>query len=307
MKLTFIPRTLQNPYFNSVIEGFKTACKAVDFDFTTVGPATAAPTSQVPFVTAQIKQGVDVIAIVPNSPTALNPVLDQARSSGALVLAINADMPGSESHRDAAILPVDLSKVGASQVELMGSLIHYEGDIAILSTTTTSPDQNQWIAGMKVALSQDSKYARMKWLATAHGNDDAQQSATETQALLAKHPTLKGIIAPTAVGLPAAAQVVETAGVAQRIKVTGLGTPNVMRRWVHNGTVSSFQLWIPYNLGLVATYFAAGVKQGKIKNKAGKTFTVPGLEKMTVREHNVIWSQPQLTTFDRANIDRYNF
>mgnify|MGYP001577552452 CR=1 FL=1 len=80
-----------------------------------------------------------------------------------------------------------------------------------------------------------------------------------------------------------------------------------MRRLVRSGTVTAFQLWIPYNLGLVATHFAVGVKQGKIKNTAGKTFTLPGLEKITVREHSVIWTQAELTTFDRSNIDRFNF
>ena len=39
-------------------------------------------------------------------------------------------------------------------------------------------------------------------------HDEPQKSATETEALFSKHPQLKGIIAPTTVGLASAAQVV---------------------------------------------------------------------------------------------------
>ncbi len=96
----------------------------------------------------------------------------------------------------------------------------------------------------------------MKLVTTVYGNDDPQKSTTEAEALLANYPNLKGIISPTTVGVAATAQVVETAGKATTIKVTGLGTPNQMRRFIKNGTVKAFQLWSPYNEGLLAAYFA---------------------------------------------------
>jgi rhamnose transport system substrate-binding protein len=216
-------------------------------------------------------------------------------------------MPGNESHRDAAILPVDFTKTGPSQVELLGSQIGYEGEIAILSATTDAPDQNVWIAAMKEALEKDPKYAKMKLVTTAYGDDDPQKSTTETEALLANYPNLKGIISPTTVGVAAAAQVVETAKKADQVKVVGLGTPNQMRRFIENGTVESFQLWSPYNQGLLAAHFAVGVKDGSIKNEAGTTFEVEGLGTVTVDENSVIKTQADLTTFDKNNIGDFNF
>ena len=62
---------------------------------------------QIPFVKAQVQRGVNVIAISPNSPDALNQVLDRARKKGILVLSVNGDMTGNEEYRDAAILPTD--------------------------------------------------------------------------------------------------------------------------------------------------------------------------------------------------------
>ncbi|MEM8590876.1 MAG: substrate-binding domain-containing protein, partial [Pseudomonadota bacterium] len=253
------------------------------------------------------QRGVDVIAISPNSPDALNQVFDRARSRGIQVLIVNSDIPGSEDHRDAAILPVDFTTIGPAQVELLGSMINYDGEIAILSATTDAPDQNVWIADMQSVLESDSAYADMDLVTIAYGDDDPQKSTTEAEALLANYPDLAGIISPTTVGVAAAAQVVETAGRAPDLQVTGLGTPNQMRRFIENGTVEAFQLWSPYNQGLLAAHFAMGVNDGSITNEPGQTFDVPNLGTITIGDDNVILTQDQPTTFNADNIDDFNF
>ena len=305
--LVLIPKNTGNPYFDSVAAGVIDACKKLGCSFTTVGPATAEATSQIPFVTAQVQRRVDAILIAPNSPDALNTVFDSARRRGVPVISINSDMPGSQDRRDAAILPVDFRKVGPSQIELLGSLIGYEGEFAILSATTDAPDQNSWIADMKATLASDPKYARMKLVTVAYGNDDPQKSTTETEALLSNFPDLKGIISPTTVGVAAAAQVVENARKADRVKVTGLGTPNQMRRFVKNGTVEAFQLWSPYNEGVLGAYLSVGVKEGRIRIEPGARFEVPGVGAVTILENNVIYTQPDLTVFRKDNIDDFQF
>src|SRR5205814_6677493 len=82
--------------------------------------------------------------------------------------------------------------------------------------------------------------------------NEPQKSLTEAEALLTKYPDLKGIIAPTTVGVAAAAQAVETAKKADQVKVTGLGTPNQMRRFIKNNTVKAFALWSPFDEGYLA-------------------------------------------------------
>jgi rhamnose transport system substrate-binding protein len=307
VSIFYIPKNTGNPYFDSIVKGFQDGCAKLGCDFATDAPASADATSQIPYITAQVQRGVSVIAISPNSPDALNQVLDRARQRGTLVLAVNGDLVDNYQHRDAGILPVDFTKTGPGQVELLGSEIGYAGDIAILSATTDAPDQNTWIAAMKDALANNPKYAKMHLLTIAYGNDDPQKSTTEMEALIQKYPTLKGVISPTTVGVAAAAQVLETSGKAKDITLTGLGTPNQMRPFVKDGTVKAFQLWSPYNEGLLAAYFAVGVKNGTIKNTVGTTFDVPGVGTATIGPNNVINTQAQLTTFDASNIDQFNF
>ena len=307
VQIVYIPKNTGNPYFDSLVAGFEDACAEVGCEFSQAAPATAEATSQIPFITAQIQRGVDVIAISPNSPDALNQVLDRARERGILVLAVNGDLVDNEAHRDAAILPVDFTKTGPGQVELLGSMIDYQGQIAILSATTDAPDQNTWIAAMKDTLENDPKYEGMELVATVYGDDEPQKSTTEAETLLQTYPELRGIASPTTVGVAAAAQVLQSAGKAEEVRLTGLGTPNQMRPFVKDGTVEAFQLWSPYNEGWLAAHFATGVVRGEIENEVGGTFEVPDLGTVTIGEDNVINTQAELTTFDADNIDDYDF
>ena len=307
VKIVYIGKNTGNPYFDSITGGFEDACKAKGCEFEFVAPATAEATSQIPIIQAQIQRGVNVIGIAPNSPDALNQVLDKARAKGILVLTVNGDVTGNEDKRDATILPVNFDIVGRDQIEMVGSLIGYEGEIAILSATTEAPDQNKWIVGMNETLKSDPKYAKMTLVATVYGDDQPEKSTTEMEALLANFPNLKGVIAPTTVGIAAAAQVVQSRGLAETVKVTGLGLPSEMRDFVKDGTVTAFQLWSPYNEGWLAVHFALGLLDGSIKNEVGGTFEVPNLGMITINDKNSINTQAELTTFNAANIDEFDF
>ena len=313
IKIVYIPKNTGNPYFDSIIKGFTKACEELKCEFTTTAPATAEATSQVSFVKEQIQRGVNVIAISPNSPDALNQVFDEARSKGIKVLIVNSDIPKNETHRDAAVLPMDFGITGSSQVELMGSLIGYEGQVAVLSATADAPDQNTWIEGMKVAL-KDPKYAKMQLVDVVYGDDDPQKSLTECESLLSKYSDLRGIIAPTTVGVAAAAQCVESAGrqpgganaVGKGLEVTGLGTPNQMRRFITDNIVKAFALWSPYDEGYLSGYLAQGLAKGEIKAAEGSTFDVPNLGKREIGKNSVIITGPP-TVFDKNNIANFDF
>ena len=89
-----------------------------------------------------------------------------------------------------------------------------------LSATATSTNQNTWIAEMKKAL---PNYPGLNIVTTVYGDDLSDKSYRETQGLLQTHPEVKVIIAPTSVGIVAAAQAVKDAGKIGQVYVTGLG------------------------------------------------------------------------------------
>ena len=303
LKLVYIPKNTGNPYFDEVDKGFKEAAGRLDLDYTTVAPAKADATSQLPIVKDQIQRGVDVIAISPNSEDALDAVLQQARGRGIAVITVDADLK-DPAHRDAAVLPADFSTIGPSQIELLGKLTNYEGDFAILSATTDAPNQNAWIAKMKESL-KEPKYARMRLVDTVYGDDEPQKSTAECEGLLAKYPNLRGIVSPTSVGLAASAQVLERSG-RKGLALTGLSTPNQLRKFVKDGTVASFQLWSPKDEGSIAAYLATQLHGGNLKPAEGGEIDVPGLGKRRFSAKMELTGGPILT-FDKTNIEKYDF
>jgi rhamnose transport system substrate-binding protein len=304
-KVVYIPKNTGNSYFDPVITGFEKAGKELGYEFTTVAPATADATSQISFVKEQIQRGVNAIAISPNSPDALKPVLKEARDKGIKVVTVDADVDGGSAVRDASVLPVDFSIIGKNQIELMSSLIGGKGEFAILSATTDAPNQNSWIKGMKETL-KDPKYKDMKLVDIVYGDDEPQKSQRETEALLTKYPNLKGIIAPTSVGLGAAAQALETAQAAQRVQLTGLGLPNQMRSFVEKGTVKKLALWDPEAMGYTTGYLFDGLIKKDLKTTAGTTFKAGTLGEKKIGANGTVVAGPPLV-FEKSNIGKYKF
>ena len=81
-------------------------------------------------------------------------------------------------------------------------------------------------------------------------------------------------MAPTTVGIAAAAKVVSDQGESGSVKVTGLGFPNDMKKYVADGTSPVFGLWSVPDLGYLAYQVAAKLVSGEITGKEGETFSV---------------------------------
>jgi rhamnose transport system substrate-binding protein len=77
---------------------------------------------------------------------------------------------------------------------------------------------------MKTAL-KDSKYSKLELVDTVYGNDESEKSYNEALALVDKHADLKLIMAPTTVGIAAAAKAMQDEKLWDKVKVSGLGSP----------------------------------------------------------------------------------
>ena len=127
-----------------------------------------------------------------------------------------------------------------------------------------------------------ANHPNIKLVDTVYGDDDDQTSFDKTAALLQPHPNLKGIISPTTVGIAAAARYLSTRTHKGKVALTGLGTPNQMREYVKDGTVTAFALWNPEDLGYLAAYAAKALVDGDITGEEGDTFKAGKLGEFTV-------------------------
>lgn len=302
LNIAFLPKAINNPYFNTAATGGQSAATELKGSFKQVGPSDASAAAQVPFITTLTEQHVGAIVISGDDPNAVAPALKQAMSQGIKVVSFDADV--APDARNVFVNQANSEQLGRSEVDLLAQQINSTGQIAILSAASTASNQNTWIGFMKDELA--TKYPKMQLVKIAYGNDDDQTSFNDTLALLQAYPNLKGIISPTTVGIAAAARAIESVHKGGQVALTGLGTPNQMRQYVTDNTVKAFELWDPGNLGYLAYYVAALLVQGKIKGTVGETFTAGKLGSFTIGTGNVVLLGPP-TVFNSANISQFNF
>jgi rhamnose transport system substrate-binding protein len=148
------------------------------------------------------------------------------------------------------------------------------------------------------------EYAKMKLVATVYGDDVADKSYRETQGLIKAYPNLKGIIAPTSVGIVAAAKAVVDAGLVGKVYVTGLGLPSEMKGAVLAGATDTFAIWNPIDLGYSATMIAALIAEGKATGAAGTTIHAGRMGDIKIGDDgSAAMSDP--FTFDKSNIEKF--
>ncbi|MBX6768921.1 MAG: rhamnose ABC transporter substrate-binding protein, partial [Actinomadura rubrobrunea] len=303
LKIAFLPKQINNPYEKIVDDAGIAAAKEYSGEAKEVGPSDASASSQVSYINTLIQQRQDAILIAANDPNAVCGPLKQAMARGIKVVSYDSD--ASKECRNLFINQASSEEIGRSQVKLLADQIGGKGEIAILSATANATNQNTWIKYMQDELKKP-EYSGMKLVKIAYGDDDDQKSFQQTQGLLQAYPNLKGIISPTTVGIAAAARYISGSQYKGKVALTGLGTPNQMRKFVKDGTVQKFALWDPKNLGYLASYAAAALASGQITGAEGETFNAGKLGKRTIgKDGEVILGPP--TVFDKNNIDQYDF
>jgi len=304
LKVFVIPKNLGNSYFTTADSiksgGALAALKTLGEVGQETSGTTDTPASQIPIIQADITKGANALIVSATDPSALCPTLNSAMKKGIVVVTYDSDAP---TCRDLFINQATAEGLGESEVDIIASEIHDTGEIGIVSASASDTNQNTWISWIKVEL---KKYPHVVLEPVLYGNDDTATSTTVTEGLLSRYPDLKGIISPTTVGIAAAAAVLDTKQYRGKVMLTGLGTPDEMKKYVADGTVKEFELWNPADLGYLAAYAAVELASGAITNKTGQSFVAGKLGKFTVADgHTILLGKPFV--FDKANINQFNF
>jgi len=309
LKVYFIPKDTQNPYEVLADKGGEKALSELGGSVTVSSGTQDTAAAQIPSIQAAIQANADAIVIAANDPSALCPTLNQAAKKGIAIVAFDSDISCGSTPSHLFINQADTKTIGTSEVDLLAKQIDSKGEIAILSAAASATNQNAWIKYMKEQL---KKYPNMKLVSTVYGNDDPATSLTVLQGLLSAYPNLRGIISPTTVGISTAAQYLSThKDVAKRVVLTGLGLPSQMKAYIHDGTVQSFELWNPSDLGYLAGYAAAALASGTTSLTAGSSFKAGTLGDYKIMAGSgdtgpsVVLGPP--TVFDKSNVDKFDF
>jgi rhamnose transport system substrate-binding protein len=272
-------RSLGNPYVEKEIDGWEAGIKEQGFTAIARAPDTPTVEAQIQLVDQLIAQRVASIGIAANDLDALQPVLTKAMNQGIKVYSLDAAV--NPRSRMTHVNQADSEKIGITLVEAAYDMCGGSGEFAILSATSQASNQNLWIDYMKKEL-EKPKYASLKLVKIAYGDDLRDKSVSETEGLLLSYPNLECIVAPTTVGIAAAAKVISDKGLQGKIVITGLGLPSEMAEYIENDACPYMYLWNPIDVGYLSAYVATALNSGKITGKAGEEFSADRLGSYTI-------------------------
>lgn len=300
-RIALVVKSLGNGFFDAANKGAEEAAKEIgDIEIIYTGPTSATAEGQIDIVNSLIAQKVDAIAISSNDPDALVPVLKKAMDRGINVLSWDSGV--AQDGRMLHLNPSDTGLIGETIIKLAADYLPEGGDVAILSASSTATNQNAWIEAAKKVLPE--KFPNINLVAVVYGDDDSVKSTNEAKGLIASYPNLKAIIAPTTVGVVAAAQVVTDMGLIGKINVTGLALPSEFKQFIDNGSSKAVALWNPIDLGYSAVQLAHQLDQGK-KAEPGATFTIGHVGEVTLDDTNSA-AMAAPFTFDASNIEEFS-
>ena len=171
----------------------------------------------------------------------------------AVVVTWDSPIPTAEGE-SVFVAQVDFDETGQVMADMARSLLGDDGgELAILSASPDAANQNAWIAAFEEVLAGDD-YANIELVDTVYGNDESEESYNQALALVDQYPDLEVIMAPTTVGIAAAAKAMQDEGLCEDIKVSGLGLPDEMREFTDNGCAPEFALWSFVDLGDLTYY-----------------------------------------------------
>ena len=297
-----LPKLDTDPYFQVAKGGAEDAAKEIGGSVVQAAPSQATAEAQIEFINNFVAQKVGVIAIAGNDANAVAPALKRAAKEGIRVIAY--DLGVAADARQIFVNQVKGESLAEMMLISMHDLIGGEGEFAILSSTATATNQNAWIDFMKAKMASDPKFAKMKLVQVAYGEESEQVNQQQALALVQAFPNLKGIIVPAGIGLPAAARALEQAGALSKVKLTGLAPATLMKKYILAGEAQDIW-WNVTDLGYLTYQVAQQVAMCKITGKEGEKFTAGRLGDYVVGKGEVVLGPAKIVT--PQNVNEFKF
>ena len=236
---------------------------------------------QIEIMTTAATNKVGAVMLSNNAGDQIVPAAEAARAAGSKVVTWDSPIP-SGAGEDIFVAQVDFGSIGVVMADMAHSILGGAGQMAVLSATPDAANQNAWIAAMQETLANDPKYADIELVDVVYGDDQSEVSYNRALALVDSHPDLGLIMAPTTVGIQAAAKAMQDEGLCEQVKVSGLGLPSEMVSYTMNGCAPEFALWDFRDLGYLTYMTAYGLATGQLTGEIGESFVAGRMGEYTI-------------------------
>ncbi len=300
--IVFIPKLVGIPYFNAMEEGGKKAAKDLGVNFIYSGPTTDNVAEQIQMVDNFITRGVDAIAVAPNDPAAISPVLKKAMQNG--ILTMTSDTDANADARDIFINQARAKDIGYGMMDTVARILGGKGKFAIVSGGPTAWNLNTWIMYLQERLSE---YPDIELVTIRYAGEDVQKAMDVGLSIMQAFPDVKVMVGMNSTSAPGLAQAVKVAGKQGKVFATGITTPNMLKEYMKEGIVPEFILWNPVELGYLTVWTAKYLLDGNSLPE-NEPFEVPGISTKPIyypESKELVLGAPLV--FTPENINQFDF
>jgi rhamnose transport system substrate-binding protein len=299
--VAFVPKLVGIPYFEAMKAGGEEAAKKLGVKFLYQGDTTADAAKQAEIVNSLIQQKVDVLAVAPNDPSAIAPVLKRAADAGIKVMTTDTDAP--DSVRSVFVNQAESDAVGEATADALAEQMGGKGKWAIVSSGPTAANLNAWIKVEKAYIAK--KYPDMKFVDVKYAGEDQAAATQLTKDLISANPDLKGVIGQSSTAAPGVAQAITDLKLIGKVYSAGVATPKPMANYIKSGAQSKVVLWDAKNLGYLTVWAGQQLAQGKQLQASNDVGDPVGTVTFDSATKNLLLGKP--ITFTKDNVDQYNF
>lgn len=271
------------------------------------GPANADAASQVQVIDDMINQGVDALCVVPIDPGAIEASLETAMEKGIVVVTHEASNQVNTLFDVEAFTADDF---GAALMDALAADMGEQGKYALMVAYTTSTTHMEYANAQKKR--QEAAYPNMELIGggavpSCESEESVDTAYERAKEVLKTNPDLGGFTGVASTDCPGIAKAVEELGLAGKVKIVGVGTPNDFSTYVKAGTISKIKLWDPKDSGYAMCSIAAKILAGEEVGD-GIDLGVSGYEsvKLVKGDNRCLVGQADIE-ITKENIDQYDF
>lgn len=300
--IVFIPKLVGIPYFNAMEKGGEQAAKDLGVNFIYSGSTTDSVAEQIQMVDNFITRGVDAIAVAPNDPAAISPVLKKSMTNG--ILTMTSDTDANQDARDLFINQARPKEIGYQMMDTVAKILEGEGKFAIVSGGPTAWNLNTWISYLQERLAE---YPNIELVTIRYAGEDVQRAMDVGLSIMQAFPDVEVLVGMNSTSGPGLAQAIKVAGKTGEVYATGITTPSMFREYMKEGIVPEFILWDPVELGYLTVWAAKYLLDGNTLPE-NQPINVPGISTKPIYypDTKELVLGPPLV-FTPENIDNYDF
>jgi len=303
-EIVVVPKDASNPWFVRMNVGVEEYAKAhPENTIYQKGTPEIDATLQAQLVQDLVAQGVDAICVVPVDPESLEPVLEQARAAGIVVVAHEG---ASLENVDYDIEAFKMKDFGTMAADKMAEGMGGEGEIIVFVGSLASTSHVGWAQAIVDRMTE--AYPNIK-VANAGGvfietGNNAANSYEKAKEALKTYPNAKACFCPSATDTPSIALAIQEAGLTNQITFVAVGLPNANRTYVKDTSIDVLMSWDPGEVGQAMCRAAAAVKAG-VELKTGDDLGVFGFNSIIVEDKVITGTEWRMLTAE--NVDEVDY